>query len=86
MRLFFSCLDEKHKLLGNFEKILKIFNENSIVKFNLYFIFILENLLLKIEPSEITPFFTKKFSVSGWGLNFPLPLATPLQHGNIILE
>ena len=31
----------------------------------LIFIFILENLLLKIEPSEITPFFYNIFSVSG---------------------
>ena len=50
-------MDENRKLLRNFEKILKIFDENSIEKLNFYFIFILENLLLKIEPSEITPFF-----------------------------
>ena len=29
MRLFFARLDEKRKLLGNFEKIFKIFDENS---------------------------------------------------------
>ena len=34
MRYFFAGLDEKYKLLGNFEKILKIFNENSIEKLN----------------------------------------------------
>ena len=28
----FSRLDKKHKVLGNFEKILKIFDENSIEK------------------------------------------------------
>ena len=61
MRSFFARLDEKHKLLGNFEKILKFFDKNSLEKLNfLFFIFYLfENLLLKIELSEITPFFYK---------------------------
>ena len=36
MRYFFARLDEKHKLLGNFEKILEIFDENSIEKLNFY--------------------------------------------------
>ena len=30
MREFYSPLDEKHKLIGNIEKILKGFNEHSI--------------------------------------------------------
>ena len=36
--LIFARLDEKHKLLGNVEKILEIFDENAIEKlnFNLY--------------------------------------------------
>ena len=57
----------------------KIFDENSIEKLNFYFtfIFILENLLLKIEPLEITSFSTTIFSVSGGGVS-PFPLATPL--------
>ena len=55
MRYFFARLDEKHQLLGNFEKILKTFDKNSIGKLN--FQRVLEKLLLKIEPSEITPFF-----------------------------
>ena len=64
-------MNEKRKLLGNFEKI---FDEISIEK--LHFYFILENLLLKIEPSEITPFFYNNFSVSG---GFPLsPWLRPL--------
>ena len=46
-------------MLGNFEKILKIFDQKSIEKYNFYFI--LEDLLLKIEPSEITPFFYHNF-------------------------
>ena len=36
MRSFFAGLDEKHKLLGNFEKLLEIFDENSIENLNLY--------------------------------------------------
>ena len=36
---FFARLDEKRILLGNFEKILKIFDENSIEKLNFYFYF-----------------------------------------------
>ena len=40
MRYLFARLDQKRKLLGNFEKILKIFDENSIEKLNFYFIFI----------------------------------------------
>ena len=73
MREFFASLNEKRQLLGNFEKISKILDENSIERFN--FIFIFENLLLKIEPSEITPFFYNNFSVSG--AFPPFPLATP---------
>ena len=76
MRYFFARLDEKRKLLGNFEKILKIFDEHSIEKLNFYFIFIFENLLLKIDPSEITPFFYNNFF--RFRGDFPLPLATPL--------
>ena len=68
MRYFFERLDEKSKLLGNFEKTLEIFDGNSIEKLN--FIFILENLLLTIEPSEITPFSTTIFRFRGG--NFPL--------------
>ena len=29
-------MDEKHKLLGNFEKILEIFDENAIENLNFY--------------------------------------------------
>ena len=71
-------MDEKRKLLGNFEKILKIFDENSIEKLNFYFILFLffilffENLLLKIEPSEITPVFYNNFFGFGGGIS-PFP-------------
>ena len=64
--------------IANCQEILKIFDENSIEKWNFYFI--LENLLLKIETSEITPFFYKKFSVSGGG-GFPPPRLRPCLGG-----
>ena len=54
-------MDEKHKLLGNFEKILIFFDENSIEKLNFLIFIFSENLLLKIVPSEITPFFYNIF-------------------------
>ena len=61
---------------SNCWEILKISDENSIEKLTFYF----GNLLLKIEPSEITPFFKKKFRLGGGNFPpFPLPLATPLQ-------
>ena len=82
MRYFFARLDKKRKLLGNFEKILKFFDENSMEKLNFYFIFILENLLLKIEPSEITPFFYNDFFLFRGDFH-PSPLATPLWQRNI---
>ena len=76
MRLFFACLDERRKLLGNFE-ILKIFDENSIEKLNSFIFW--KICLLKIEPWEITPFFFNNlFRFRG---NFPPchPLATHLK-------
>ena len=38
MRYFFARLDEKHKLLGDFEKILKFFDEISIEKLNFFLV------------------------------------------------
>ena len=69
--LIFCAFGQKRKLFGNFETILKIFDENSMEKLNFYFIFIfiLETLLQKIEPSEITPFFYNNFF--GFGGGFP---------------
>ena len=37
--LIFRGLDENHKLLGNFEKILKFFDENSIEKLQFFYYF-----------------------------------------------
>ena len=48
---------------------------NSIEKWNLYLF--LGNLLLKLEPSEITSFSTTIFSGSGGGLN---PLSPCIPH------
>ena len=79
MHSFFARLDEKHKLLGNLEKILKFFDENSLEKLKFLFLFFFENLLLKIELSEITPFFYNNFfGFRGGGEFPPFPLATPL--------
>ena len=71
MRSFFARLDEKHKLVGNFEKILKFFDENSLKMEFFIFLFFFENLLLKIELSEITPFFYNNFFGFGEGRNSP---------------
>ena len=75
----FARLDEKHKLLGYFEKILKFIDENSVETLNFYNFYFFENLLLKIEPSEINPIFLQQFfSNSGAGiLPPPFHLATP---------
>ena len=55
----------------------KFFDENSIEKLYFYFIFILENVILKIEPSEIPFFYNNFFGLGGGDLPLP-PLATPL--------
>ena len=84
--LIFCAFGRKTHMLGNSEKILKVFDETSIEKLNIYFICIcsLENLLLKIEPSEITPFFCNNFFGFGGGRIFPLPPATPLTSWQIL--
>ena len=68
-------MDEKHKLLGNFEKILKFFDENSIEKLNFVFLFF-RQFVTKNRAFEIRPFFYNIFSV--WGVSPLSPLATPL--------
>ena len=73
----FCAFGRKTQIAEDFEKILKVFDENSIETFNFYFIF-WENLLLKIERSEITPFFYNNFSGFGGGAVSAFPLATPL--------
>ena len=49
-------------VLGNFEKILKFFYKNSLLKWNFYLFL---EVLLKIEPSEITSFFQQFFQFRG---------------------
>ena len=74
MRSFFARLDKKHKLLANFEKILKFFDENSLENLNFLFFYFFENLLLKIGLSEITPFFYNNFfGFEGGGEFTPFP-------------
>ena len=79
MLYFFARLDEKPKLLGNFEKILKFFDENSIGKLN-FFIFIFYFFLKFVTKNRAfgnnTIFLQQFFRFRG---DFPLsPLATPL--------
>ena len=65
---------KKHKLLWNWEKILKIFDENWTEK--LHFLLFLENFLLKIWGSEITQFFYNNSFGFGGGW-IPPPLNPP---------
>ena len=73
MRLFFGRLDDKHNLLGYFEKILKIFDEFSIEKLNFYFIFyfIFRKFVTKNRAFGNNQFSTTIFSVSRGGGEFP---------------
>ena len=71
-------MDEKRKL-GNFEKILKIFDANSIEKLNFYFIFyfifrkfVTKNRAFGNNTSFLQQFFRFRGEFS------PFPLATPL--------
>ena len=76
--LVLGGFDDKRKLVRNFEKILNFFDENSIEKLDFLFLFLyfFENLLLKIEPPEKTPFFYNNlFGFAGFP---PFLLATPL--------
>ena len=68
-------LDEKCKLLGNFEKILKIFDENSIEKLN-YFYF--GKFVTKNSAFGNNTIFLQHFFGFGGGGFPPFPLATSL--------
>ena len=79
MRYLFARVDEKRQFLGNFEKILEIFEENSIEK--MIFLLFLERLLLNIEPWKITPDFYNNFSLFRGGA-FPCsppPFPAPME-------
>ena len=45
-------MDDKRKLLGNFEKLLKIFDENSIEKLNFNFNFIFNFIFRKSDTKN----------------------------------
>ena len=75
-------MDKKRKLLGIFEKILKIFDENSIEKLHFYFIFIFYFIFRKFVTKNRafgnnTSFLQQFFSFGGGDFP-PSPLATPL--------
>ena len=74
MSLFFAVCT-KNTLLGNFEKTLNIFMKIELK--NLILLWFLENLLIKIEPSENKPFFYNNLFGFGGGF-FPLPLNQPM--------
>ena len=76
-------MDEKRKLLGNFEKILKFFDENSIEKVN-FLIFYFNYLFFRKFVTKNRAFgnniiFLHQFSFGFEEGGFPaFPLATPL--------
>ena len=74
MREFFARLDEKH-IVGKLWENFGIFWWKFYRKLNffLFLFYFFENLLLKIELSEITPFLHNILSVSGGGFPPPLP-------------
>ena len=58
--LIVCAFGRKTKTIGKFSENLKIFDENAIETLNFFFFlfifYFFKNLLLKIEPSKITPF------------------------------
>ena len=80
---FFARLDEKRKLFGNFEKILKIVEENSIEKND--FSIISGKVVAKYRALENnTRFLQQFFPISGGNVPvFPPPSRRPwLCHSN----
>ena len=72
MRYFFARLDEKRKLFGNFEKILKILEENSIEKND--FSIISGKVVAKYRALENnTRFLQQFFPISGGGERSRVP-------------
>ena len=80
MRYFFEPLDEKPKLLGNFEKILKFFDENSIEKLNFLFFnfYFFRKFVTKNRAFGNNTIFLQQFFRFRGGDFPPFPLATPL--------
>ena len=81
MSYFIARLDEKPTLLGNSEKTLKSFDENSKEKLIFLFLFFIffENFLLKKAFGNTTNFYNIFFGFGARGnfLPSPPPLATP---------
>ena len=68
-------MDEKHKLLENFEKIWKIFDENSIEKLNFY-LFLGKFVAKNRNFGNNIIFLQQFFPVRGGGSNPPPAYAT----------
>ena len=78
---FLRVWTKKPKLLGNFEKILKFFDENSIEKLNFfifyfYFIFFSKICYQKLNFRNNTIFLQQFFRFRGGG-GFPPPFLPP---------
>ena len=54
-------MDEKHKLLGNFENMLKFFDENSLEKLNFYFTFYFGKFFTKNRAFGNNTIFLQQF-------------------------
>ena len=61
----------------NFWEILKVFDENSVEKWNFYFYVYFGKFVTKIEPSEITPSYYSNLFGLGEGEFPPSPLLRP---------
>ena len=72
--LIFCAFGRKCKLLGNFEKILEIFDENSIEKLNFYIFF---GSVAKTRAFGNNIIFLRQFFRFRGGGFSPFPLATP---------
>ena len=70
MRSFFARLKENYKLLGNFEKILEMFDENSIEKLNYLF---LGKVVAKNRAFGNNIIFLQQFFPVGGGVEPPNP-------------
>ena len=82
-------MDEKPKLFGNYEKILKFFDENSIEKLNFLFLFFIFFLFFRKFVTKNrafgnnTIFLQQFFRFRGGGIP-PSPLATPLPYSVVL--
>ena len=80
--LFFVRLDENHLQFGDFLKILKIYDENSIEKLNFYFNFILRKFVCKNRAFGNYFFSTTIFFGFAGGAIFPSLRLPSEEHAN----